>query len=256
MKKNRMMWVLVTLSLFTTITITLNTSSSNSQQESESFPENTPAYGQDANGYKDLSRYAIADIDAPEPSDETERNKRKLANKRYDGQDWVLKNPHPGTDGVGRDDEVAPPEIIPSDESNLIVVGTITSVTAHMSNDKKAVYSEFAIRIDKIIKNDISDKHELGESVAADRMGGFVQYPNGRKVMYELSDKVLPYKGSQYIFFLTKTDQSPNYKILTLYEFKDNKIVRLDTGRRFDEFEKASKQTFIEAIQNKVKRIQ
>ncbi len=254
MKSSRMMWVLVTLIVLTTMAIIFGTQDGRSQKniQSQVQAEETPGYGYDANGYKDMSRYAIADYDEPESSDAIERQKRKLANKRYDSQDWVLKNPHPDTGGVGRDDEITPPEIIPHAESDLIVIGVITGVSAHMSNDKKGVYSEYTIRIDKILKNDASKKVGEVESIIADRMGGFVRYPNGRKVIYELSDKALPFVGSQYVFFLTNDGESPNYKILTLYELKGDSIVRLDIGRNFDEFRNATKSTFIEAINNKI----
>jgi hypothetical protein len=81
-------------------------------------------------------------------------------------------------------------------------------------------------------------------------MGGFVLYPNGQKLIYELSDKALPLPGNRYVFFLTSDKQSPNYAILSLYELKSDGVVRLDYGRNFDEFKDASRRTFIDAIRN------
>ena len=71
-------------------------------------------------------------------------------------------------------------------------------------------------------------------------------------MIYEVSNRKLPVAGNEYAFFLTCDKQSPNYKILTLYELKGDSIVRLDYGRNFDEFKNAGKAEFIEAIRNKI----
>ena len=247
MKSNRIMWLLVMLVVLATIVITTGAFDSRRQVGSGEQPQPTPD-----NGYKDMSRYAVVDYNEELSKDANELQKRKRANARYDGQEWVLKNPHPDDGGVGRVDETIPPEIIPVKESNLIVVGEITEANAHMSNDKQAVYSEFTIRVEEVFKNDFEKTVALGISIVADRMGGFVLYPNGQKIIYELSDKALPLPGNRYVFFLTSDKQSPNYAVLTLYELKNDGVVRLDYGRNFDEFKDSSKRTFLDAIRKKI----
>lgn len=244
MKSNRIIWGLVALVVLITIAVSFGTKNSHSQQGNSNK--------QDNKGYEDLSKYAVVDYDAPEPTNATEREERKLKNKRYDNQDWVLKNPHPDDSGVGRYDEQTPPPLIPADESNLVIVGKIVKVTAHLSNDKLSVYSEFTIRVEQILKNDVSREVKQEEFIIADRAGGYVRYPNGQKVLYRLSERGLPKVGSEYVFFLTSDKQNPNYEILTLYGLKDARIIQLDYGRKFDDFKNASKQNFIEAVRNKI----
>jgi len=246
MKNNRIIWGLVSLVVLITIAVSLGTMSSYSQQDT--------AKEQDNKGYEDLSKYAVVDYDAPELKNAAEREKRKLKNKRYDGQDWVHGNPHTDTGGVGRYDEVIPTPLFPTKESDLVVVGKISNVSAHLSNDKFGVYSEFTIRVDQILKNDDSKKIEQGDSVTADRAGGFVRYPNGQKVIYRLNERALPHDGNEYVFFLTSDKQSPNYEILTLYELKDASVVQLDHGHRFDAFKNAGKQKFIKVIRDKISK--
>lgn len=230
--------------VLTTLAISFGTMSSHSQRDNSKVQGNE--------GYQDWGKYAVADYDTPESENEAEREKRKLKNSRYDDQGWVHKNPHPDTGAVGRFDELIPPPIIPADESDLVIVGEIVNVSAHLSNDKRGVYSEFKIRVDQILKSDASQKIEQADFVTADRAGGFVRYPNGQKVLYRLSERALPDVGNEYVFFLRSDKQSPNYEILTLYELKDVGVIQLDHGRRFDDFKNAGKQNFIEAVRNKI----
>jgi hypothetical protein len=248
MKSNRIMWLVVMLVVFVTMSITFGTRDSRSQEKTVNPVQATPDNG----GYEDLSKYAVVNYYESEPETFDARQNRKRANERYDDLRWVIKNPHPNTDGVGLDDELAPPEIIPVAKSDLIMIGEIKAANAHMSNDRRGVYSEFTIQVQDILKNDAVKKVEDGKSVIADREGGAVLYPNGQKVIYQVSNRKLPSTGNEYIFFLTSDKQSPNYKILTLYQLNGDEILRLDYGRNFDEFKNAGKTIFIESIRNKI----
>ncbi|HEV7644183.1 MAG TPA: hypothetical protein VGO50_09605 [Pyrinomonadaceae bacterium] len=105
------------LVVLTTIVITSGAFKRPAQVKMDIQTQPTPDNG----GYKDMSRYAVVDYNEELPKDTGELQKRKLANKRYDGQDWVVKKPHPNDGGVGRYDETTPPEIIPANESSLII---------------------------------------------------------------------------------------------------------------------------------------
>jgi hypothetical protein len=249
MKNNRITWGIVALVVLITIAVSIGTLDSHSQSSSATeSPTPTP----DNNGSEVLSKYAVVDYDAPAPTNVTEREERKLKNKRYDNQDWVLKNPHPDDGGVGRFDEKTPVPLFPVDESDLVIVGKISNVAAYLSNDKSGVYSEFTIRADQILKNDASKKVKQGNSVVADREGGCVRYPNGQKVFYENSTKELPQVGREYVFFLTSDKKNPNYEILTLYELNGTSVIQLDYGYNFDDYRNVSKQNFIETIRKKI----
>jgi len=246
MKSNRIIWGLVALVVLITIAVSFGTRGSYSQQGASKE--------QDNNAYEDLSKYAVADYNAPEPKNAIERGERILKNKRYDNQHWVVKNPHPDTDGVGLIDEIPPLPIIPIAESNLIIIGEIVSASAYLSNDKQGIYTEFVVRIEEILKDNISNKVNQGDSITADRAGGFVRYPNGQKVLYRITQNDLPQVGCEYVLFIRTDKQSPNYEILTGHKFKDGSVSPLDTKQRFDDFKGTNKLNFIEAIRNKISK--
>jgi hypothetical protein len=241
---------LVALVVLTTLAISLGTLESHSQQSSTNQSSATPTPNND--GSEGWLKYAIVDYDAPLPANAVEREERRLKNKRYDNQDWVFKNPHTNTGGIGRFDEKEPVPLFPVNESDLVIVGKISNAAAYLSNDKSGVYSEFTIRVDQILKNDVSKKVETGNSVIADREGGGIRYPSSQKVFYENSTKELPQVGREYVFFLASDKKNPNYEILTLFELNDSRIIRLNYEHNFRDFENVGKQNFIETVRKKI----
>lgn len=245
MKNNRIIWGLISLIVLTTIAVSLGTISSYSQQDNSKK--------QDGKGQEDLSKYAVVDYNASESGNAVEREERILKNKRFDNQrHFVSKNPHPDTDGVELFDEIPPPPTIPTAESDLILIGEIVDASAHLSNSKENVYSEYVVRVKQILKENVSKNVAQGDSITADRIGGYVRYPNGQKVLYKVAQQDLPRVGSHYVLFLTTDEQSPNYGILTGYELKEGIILPLDTATPFRNLTGTSELNFIKAVRNKI----
>lgn len=244
MKSNRFIWGLTVILVLITIAVSFAPISSFSQKETKKEQVN--------NGFEDLSKYPIVDYNAPLPLSAVEREERILKNKRYDNQHWVLKNPHPEDSGVGRVDEVPSPPVIPTFESDLIIVGEIINANAYLSNDKTGVYSEYIVKVENVIKGDDSNKAISESFIIADRSGGCVRYPKGQKVYYQKLGEVLPWVGSRYVLFFISDKQSPNYIILTGYELKGGKAVPLDDAPPFRDLPEISESNFIEAIRDKI----
>jgi hypothetical protein len=199
-----------------------------------------------------LSVSTIVDYDSPESNNSVEREIRKLKNKRYDNEGWVYKNiTNPNIGGVGRVDEIPPPPAIPAAESSFIIIGEIINVSSFMSNDKTGIYTEYTIRVEAVIKADASNKLKAGDSVIADRDGGCVRYANGRIVMYGNSNKGLPHLKTRYLLFLHNPDKSPNYRILTGYAFREDKVMPLD-DIAFDKFQGISEQNFLKKVRETI----
>jgi len=175
----------------------------------------------------DYSRYPTTDYDAPELSDKVEREKREHKSKRYDGQDWVVRNPAPETTGFGAIDETPPPAAVPVDQSDAIVQGHVSNAHSHLSNDKRGIYTEFDIAVDEVLK---SGKNAIraGKEITVDRPGGIVRYPNGQSLFYSAGAIGFPKVGTTVILFLTTDGKSPNYQVLTGYELDETGAWALD----------------------------
>jgi hypothetical protein len=198
-----------------------------------------------------FGQIAIVDYEAEETLSPSELHRRKAANARYDGEDWVYKKTSPETGMVGRIDELEPPPIFPTAESDIIVIGRVTHVSAHLSNDKSGVYSEFKIAVTEVLKNNGSI---LGRDwmITTDRAGGVVRYPNGQAVIYRAGQYGLPQVGSEYLLFLRHDWKEPNCRIITLYQLRDTHTVTLDTGRRLDEVKQMGKSALLKAVREKL----
>ncbi|MBA2333909.1 MAG: hypothetical protein H0V90_03120 [Blastocatellia bacterium] len=249
MKSNRIIWGIVSLVVLITIAVTTGTLDGLGQEKSGLLPKATPP----TDG-PDFSKYGITDYDAVVSVAASESERRMRKSQRYDSQGWVQRNSHPETGKIGRYTEREPPPTIPTEESDLIVTGRIAGVTAHLSNDKRGVYSEFTVKVDQVPKNIVPIDIERGSLITVDRAGGVVRYPNGQTVLYLDSEDGLPEVGREYLMFLTSDKKSENYAIRTLYELQETRTVPLDHGRRMDDIKRMGKSDFVKSVREKLSR--
>src|SRR5262245_34165015 len=136
-------------------------------------------------------RYPVAPYDEAEPSDPVKRAKLKKRKQRYD-KDAPFR--HPGPDHG----EIAfLPEwqfdfpALPVTRSDVVVIGEVLNAEAHRSENKLNVFSEFEVKVAEVLKGTLS----AGNVINVQRIGGFVNYPNGRKVLFRLVGNGMPAVG-------------------------------------------------------------
>lgn len=230
MNINRITWGIVSLVVLLTLLISFVPITSHSQQDKSNK-------NQDTKGFGDMEKYPIADYDAPESSNASERNERREKSKRYDKRSFVIINPRPDVIMSTIYDAEPVPPALPFSESKLVVIGEILEAKASMSNDKGAVYSEYAVKIESVLKQMAGRELRTGKLIYVDRTGGRVRYPNGQTILYLYSEQGLPEAPGhgRYMFFLDNEElNGPNFKIITAYQFKDGKVSALDHDREFD----------------------
>lgn len=178
---------------------------------------------------EDIKRsFPSVDYAAERATDESRRNK----SAKYDK--YQILNPEITQDGreVSFAHWLENASPLPVADSEIIVIGKVAEVKAHLSLNKNSVYSEFQIEIEKIFKNSRNEEFE-GKLLSAERDGGIVNFPTGYKTWYVVSGQRMPKIGSRYLFFLTH--QFPIYGfrekelfLLTGYELRDGRIEPLD----------------------------
>jgi len=121
---------------------------------------------------------------------------------------------------------------LPVARSAAIVTGEITNEKAYLSEDETNIYSEFSIRIDEVLKNDIANSLSTGSSLIAEREGGRVRFPSGKIVTSYVIHQDMPRTGRSYAFFLTHAQltsgDSEWFHLLTAYELRDDRVFPLD----------------------------
>lgn len=122
---------------------------------------------------------------------------------------------------------------LPVNESDVIVTGKVVSAEAHLSPERKSVYSEFRIEIQKTYKNTAEAALEDGKYVRAERTGGIVVYPSGYELWHYVFGQRMPLVGERYLFFLTRNFPTYGRKenslhLLTAYRLSNGKVYPLD----------------------------
>lgn len=206
----------------------------------------------DREGQDFENQFPIVDLDAQESvEDDALRKERKDKNKRYDNNGFVRI--HSSTDiketvrTIPWQEGIA---ALPVSQSTVIVRGEVQSVHAYLSNDKSGVYTEIVMRVDDVLKKETPDDLKVGEKISLDRPGGFVKYSGGHKRLYRIYGMNIPRVGQRYLFFLNKTDQSKNYRLLTGYQLSPLGVTPLDIAPQFDAYKDVGSDTFLEIVRN------
>ncbi|MBV9925685.1 MAG: hypothetical protein JOZ96_11760 [Acidobacteria bacterium] len=178
---------------------------------------------------KELDDASAPIVDLAAAKNKPVDEKRRKKSKKFDHiQDGRIEDTSPSGDfnlvseGLVSD--------MPVEMSDLIVEGDVKDANAFLSDDGTGVYSEFTISVSDVIKSSAPvQKHD---EIAAERFGGRVRFPSGQLVRYKVVGHGSPSKGGKYIFFLKQMGDG-DYRILTAYEMRGNKIVALDGARTY-----------------------
>lgn len=176
---------------------------------------------------KELDDASAPIVDLAESKKKPVDEKRRKKSKKFDNiQNERIEDTTPSGDfnlvseGLVSD--------MPVELSDLIVEGDVKDANAFLSDDRTGVYSEFTISVSDVIKSSVPvQKHD---EITAERFGGRVRFPSGQLVRYRGTGLGFPSKGGKYIFFLRQMGDG-DYRILTAYEMRGNKIVALDGAR-------------------------
>jgi len=197
--------------------------------------------------YEREDRYPVADYDEVEPTDPVKRSKLKKQKQRYD-KDAPFNHPGPNHTEVA-----FLPEFqfdfpaLPVVKSEVILTGEVLKSEAHRSENKLSVFSNFEVRVDEILKG---TSVISGDTVNVQRIGGFVNYPNGHKVLFRLVGNGMPAVGVRYAFFLNALDD--DYSILTAYELGAEGVMPLDNSRQFQVYQGQTETDFLKALREAI----
>jgi len=125
-------------------------------------------------------------------------------------------------------------------------VGQVLNAEAHRSTNKRNVFSNFEVRVDEILKGHLN----IGNVINIQRVGGFVKYPGGRKVLFRLSGNGMPGVGSRYVLFLNVVDE--DYTILTPYELAADGVIPLDNSSQFQVYKGVSELSFTATLREAI----
>ena len=176
----------------------------------------------------DTSNFPIVDSTATLPTDPNERAKRNRKGKKYNSPHAL---PISESDQIYSitDWELGLPAL-PVAKSAAIVIGEVSTAQAYLSEDKTAIYSEFGVRIDEVLKTETRFPVVPGSILPVERVGGRVRFPSGKLAVSIVVKQDMPRIGGRYVLFLIHRfpSETEDFYILTGYELRSGRVSPLD----------------------------
>lgn len=200
----------------------------------------------------------IADLNTPELTNPQEKEIRTQRGKKYKKDVSLDRRQENAALFENPSSNAAVEPAFPIEQSDIIIIGTITDSQAFISNDKTAVYSEFQVAVNRILKNDKSFSITSESNIIAERIGGKVRFPSGKIQRWGETGHNLPQKNKRYVLFLKWNEEGKDYSILTGYEINGQIVNPLDglggdynTGifGNYDNYKNADLTAFLSKLQ-------
>ncbi len=180
---------------------------------------------------KSKRAFPSADINEPDSDDSEKGRAKKEKRQRFDAWQFVSSKPESWiAESVISSDGYLDFPALPVKESDIILVASVSSSEAHMSGNRRGVFSEFNLTVESVLKT--NQEVAEGSLLTVDRVGGYVKYPNGHRILFRVSGVNMPQVGARYLFFLS-TRRKPDFIIKTAYELTPQGVVALDLSEQF-----------------------
>jgi hypothetical protein len=185
------------------------------------------------------------DYDAPEPTDPSERSKRREKGKHYNNG-YISSRPTNHSSSLESEWDFNLSEF-PVQQSDAVLIGKTLSGGAFISPDKTGVYTELSLKVEEVLYTD-RDSLTNDRTIAISRMGGIVRYRTGDESLFRIVGQNIPTVGKRYLFFLKAIPNSDDFQIVTGYELSPSGAIALDDPMRFREQNGRDKSALIEAV--------
>jgi hypothetical protein len=197
----------------------------------------------------------VADYAAQLPADEPARSLRIARSTWFNRPGAAVIDPDDPISRAIWSDRVRK-EGPPVRESDAIVIGMVETGEAFVSEDRRALYAEFRVRVETVIK-DVNTTNKMGalqpgDLIAMLRRGGALRLPSGEIVKEVWRTHGLPRVASRYVLFLTRVPEIEGFQILTGYRIKETEIAPLDDGWEYPAYDGMALDEFLARIQQVV----
>ena len=125
-------------------------------------------------------------------------------------------------------------DAMPFAASDAVAIGIVTAGQAHLSIDKRDLYSEFKFSLTEVIKNPHAPYLRTGDAIDIQRRGGAVRLPSVKVLTRGADWESMPRIGTRYLLFLKYDPNTEDYSILMGYELAGNEVYRLDEVNKKD----------------------
>jgi hypothetical protein len=117
---------------------------------------------------------------------------------------------------------------MPFNQSDAVVVGSIASGRAYLTNDKRDIYSEFKLTVQEALKVPSGRYIQAGDSIDVERQGGALRLPSGKVLIRGSKDFSMPLIGKRYLLFLRYNPNTEDFHIVTGHQLEGQHTYSLD----------------------------
>jgi hypothetical protein len=117
---------------------------------------------------------------------------------------------------------------IPADQADAIVIGHVSRYESHFSGDHTAIYTEFYIAPERVLKGDAEDTYELVVG------GGSIRKGDGRLISYGDQSYRMPRLDTRYVLFLKRDSGTEAYRPLKLWKMEDRHPIPVNPDDKSD----------------------
>lgn len=187
---------------------------------------------------------------APEPQDMALRQLRKARGKRYrEATPFADLRTDITEISIGSHDLLDIPGL-PIAQSDLVILGTVSSAKGYLTENKAAAYSEYTININEVFKGAAK---LTGSSVIAERIGAKVIFPSGRAILVLDAYRGTPETGHRYVLFLKYSPEGEDYLIVTAYDLRNGRVMSIDRLPQCAFFNSNEETAFLDLVRSSVK---
>jgi hypothetical protein len=150
--------------------------------------------------------------------------------ERYDVPDPALPALGEQSDAVGVVEDMSSfyHDPMPFNQSDAVVFGSIASGQAFLTNDKRAIYSEFKLNVQEALKVPTSRYIQAGDSIDVEREGGAIRLPSGKVLIRGSKDYSMPQVGKRYLLFLRYNQSTEDFHVVGGYQLEGQHSYSLD----------------------------
>lgn len=191
--------------------------------------------------------FPTVDYNEPSLPDTAENRAKKEKRKRFNEfGSWVFANTETYIAENRSSANYFNFPALPVAKSDVIVIGVVSETEAHLSENKRNVFSEFIVAVEKVFK---TSNQEVKQSsvMIVNRIGGSVRYPNGQTVLYQRAGMYMPKIRGRYLFFLNSLNKH-DYGVLTGYELTEAGVIPLDLSTQFFALEGKSESEILQTL--------
>lgn len=207
----------------------------------------------------------VAEV-APDPADVHARAVRKTRSSAFDDRTGT-KQPldADSTDnsqsyGMSVYHVKLPP--FPISDSQVVLVGQITTFQPFLSNDKATIYTELQLRIERVLRDSEVVLPGL-TSITIPQLGGVLHLPSGKIVrQFVPPDENLLDVGARHLLFLNYDRKHDWFGIVKAWELQNGRAKAHaqtdvnDAGQGISKYDGMDESVFLQEVQNAVNKAQ